>query len=83
MIVKPISIKGTGGKSGGCAGKAVDLTSGDPLQVADTRLGMERSMLNSAAEVSSGRTRSCSREAIEALHSRKAEKQLGRTGNDD
>jgi hypothetical protein len=32
MIAKPISIKGTGGKSGGCARKAVDLTSGDPLQ---------------------------------------------------
>jgi hypothetical protein len=33
MIAKPISIKGIGGKSGGCARKAVDLTSGDPLQV--------------------------------------------------
>jgi hypothetical protein len=29
MIAKPISIKPTGGKSGGCASKAVELTSGD------------------------------------------------------
>jgi len=29
MIAKPISIKFTGGKSGGCASKAVALTSGD------------------------------------------------------
>jgi hypothetical protein len=62
MIAKPISIKGTGGRSGGCAKKAVDLTSGDPLQVAETRLGVERSTLNSVAEVSSGQSRSCSRQ---------------------
>jgi hypothetical protein len=29
MIAKPISIKLTGGKSGGCASKAVEFTSGD------------------------------------------------------
>ena len=29
VIAKPISIKLTGGKSGGCASKAVELTSGD------------------------------------------------------
>ena len=29
MIAKPISIKLTGGKSGGCASKAAELTSGD------------------------------------------------------
>jgi hypothetical protein len=62
MIAKPISIKGTGGKSGGCARQAVDLTSGDPLQVAETRLGMKRFILNSAAGVSSGHSRSCSRQ---------------------
>ena len=28
MIAKSIVIKGRGGKSGGCAGEAVDLTSG-------------------------------------------------------
>jgi RNA-directed DNA polymerase len=30
---KPISIKGTGGKSGGCARKAVELTSGEPRKL--------------------------------------------------
>jgi len=29
MIAKPIFIKLTGGKSGGCVSKAVELTSGD------------------------------------------------------
>jgi hypothetical protein len=29
LIAKPTSIKGTGGKSGGCAWKAIELTSGD------------------------------------------------------
>jgi hypothetical protein len=33
---KPISIKGTGGKSGGCAPKVVELTSGDLLLVAES-----------------------------------------------
>jgi len=62
MIAKPISIKGIGGKSGGCARKAVDLTSGDPLQVTEAGLRMKRFILNTAAEVSSGHTRSCSRQ---------------------
>jgi hypothetical protein len=41
LIAKSISIKGTGCKSGGCALKAVELTSGDLLFVSDTRLGVE------------------------------------------
>src|SRR4029077_13591325 len=31
LIAKPTSIKGTGGKSSGCAWKAIELTSGDLL----------------------------------------------------
>ena len=38
MTAKPISIKGTGCKSGGCVQKAVELTSGDLLRVANSRL---------------------------------------------
>jgi len=41
MIAKPISIKDARRKFGGCAQKAVELTSGDPMQVAETRLGRE------------------------------------------
>ncbi len=41
-IAKSISIKGTGCKSGGCASKAVELTSGDLPFVSDSRLGPER-----------------------------------------
>ena len=38
VTAKPISIKGAGCKSGGCALKAVELTSGDLLRVAKSRL---------------------------------------------
>jgi hypothetical protein len=36
MIAKPRSIKDTGGRSGGCAWKAVELTSGDLLHVTES-----------------------------------------------
>jgi hypothetical protein len=45
LIAKPISIKGTGCKSGGCAPKAVKLTSGDLPLVRDTGLRVERLIL--------------------------------------
>ena len=45
LTTKPISIKGAGCKSGGCALKAVELTSGDLLLVAESRLKEERSDL--------------------------------------
>jgi hypothetical protein len=38
VTAKPISIKGTGCKSGGCVRKAVELTSGDLLRVANSGL---------------------------------------------
>ena len=54
LTTKPISIKGAGCKSGGGALKAVELTSGDLLLVAESRLKEERSDLNEVAEVSRG-----------------------------
>ena len=42
MIAKPTSIKDTGGKSSGCAWKAIELTSGDLLHVSNSRLRVER-----------------------------------------
>ena len=54
LTVKPISIKDAGCKSGGGALKAVELTSGDLLLVAESRLKEERSDLNEVAEVSRG-----------------------------
>ena len=38
VTAKPISIKDAGCKSGGCALKAVELTSGELLLVAESRL---------------------------------------------
>lgn len=54
MTAKPISTKCTGGKSGGCARKAVELTSGDPQHVAESRLRMERSSLTVLWESAEG-----------------------------
>ena len=45
MTAKPISIKGTGCKSGGCVRKAVELTSGDLPFVLYSGLRVERSIL--------------------------------------
>ena len=45
LIAKPISIKGTGCKFGGCVRKAVEPTSGDLLLVVESRLRIEQSVL--------------------------------------
>jgi len=45
VIAKSISIKGAGCRSGGCALKAVELTSGGLLQVPESGLRMEQSLL--------------------------------------
>jgi len=42
MIAKSISIKGAGCKSGGCAWKAVELTSGGLWHVPESELRVER-----------------------------------------
>ena len=41
MTAKPISIKDAGCKFGGCARKAMELTSGDLLAVVESRLRFE------------------------------------------
>jgi hypothetical protein len=54
VIAKPISIKGTGCKSGGCALKAVELTSGDLAFVPESRLRVERSILTGRQKSAEG-----------------------------
>lgn len=54
MTAKSTSTKSTGGKSGGCARKAVELTSGDPPHVAESRLRMERFILTVLRESAEG-----------------------------
>ena len=56
MIAKPISIKGTGCKFGGCVRKAVELTSGDLPFVSESRLRNRVIGPDRTAEVSSGRS---------------------------
>ena len=54
VTAKPISIKDAGCKSGGWAGKAVELTSGDLLLVWDSRLRVERSILTGQQKSAEG-----------------------------
>ena len=54
LIAKSISIKGNGCKSGGCARKAVELTSGDLPFVRDSGLRVERSILTGRQESAEG-----------------------------
>ncbi len=58
MTAKPISIKGTGCKSGGCVRKAVELTSGDLPFVSGYPLGpglrVERSILTGRQKSAAG-----------------------------
>lgn len=54
MTAKSLSIKGTGCKSGGCALKAVELTSGDLPIVSESRLRIERSVLTGRQESAEG-----------------------------
>jgi len=52
--VKPISIKGIGCKSGGCAPKAVELTSGDLPCVPESGLRRERFLLTGRQKSAEG-----------------------------
>jgi hypothetical protein len=54
MIAKPISIKGTGCKFGGCVRKAVELTSGDLPLVRESGLRIERSVLTGRQKSAAG-----------------------------
>jgi hypothetical protein len=54
MDAKPISIKGAGGKSGGCASKAVELTSGGLWRVPEWGRRVERSNLSAPQKSAAG-----------------------------
>ncbi len=83
MIAKPISIKLTGGKSGGCASKAVELTSGDLRHVTEAGLGVKRFISIVSQKSAKGRVGHDVGKASEALQCRKAEQQIGQAGNED
>jgi len=54
MIAKPISIKGTGCRFGGCVRKAVELTSGDLPYVPESGLRVEQSILTGRQKSAAG-----------------------------
>jgi len=54
LTAKPISIKGTGCKFGGCVRKVVELTSGDLLLVRESGLRIERSVLTGRQKSAAG-----------------------------
>jgi hypothetical protein len=82
MTSKSISIKGVGCKSGGCAVKAAGLTSGGLLRVPEPGLREPRGSLSAAQESAEGIVGRAVGKASEALRGRKAEKRIGRAGND-
>jgi len=55
MTAKPISIKGTGCKFGGCVRKAVELTSGGLPLVPEAGLRVERSILTGRQKSAEGK----------------------------
>jgi len=55
MTTKPISIKDTGCKSGGCVRKAVELTSGGLPFVPESGLRVERSILTGRQKSAEGK----------------------------
>ncbi len=55
MTAKPLSIKGAGCKSAGCARKAVELTSGDLPFVPESGLRVERSILTGRQKSATGK----------------------------
>jgi hypothetical protein len=72
---KPISIKPTGGKSGGGASKAVELTLGDLRHVTESGLRVKRFILTVAQKAAEGKVGQAVGKAMEALQCRKAEQQ--------
>jgi len=83
MIAKPISIKLTGDKSGGCASKAVELTWGDLRHVTKSWLERKRFTSTVSQKSAKGKVGHAVGKATEALQCRKAEQQIGRAGNGD
>jgi len=63
VIAKSLSIKGPGCKSGGCASKAVELTSGDLPFVSDSGRRPERSGLTGRQKSAAGIVRTAVRKA--------------------
>jgi hypothetical protein len=74
---KPISIKLTGGKCGGCASKAVELTSGDLRQVTESGRRGKRFIRIVSQKSAEGKVGHAVGKAREALQCRKAEPPIG------
>ena len=62
MTTKPLLIKDTGGKSDGCAWKAIELISGDLLHVSDSGLRVKRFILILQQKSAAGRSTHASEE---------------------
>jgi hypothetical protein len=80
MAAKSTSIKGAGGKFGGCALKAVSLIAGGLPHVPESGLRVERSSLTVRQKSAAGVVGHAVGAASEALQGRKAEKRLGQPG---
>ena len=81
LIAKSIAIKGCGCRSGRCAGKAIELTSGGLHRVSSGRLRKPQGDLIAMQKSAEGIVGQAVGKAREAPADERAGKQLGRAGN--
>src|SRR5208282_2367739 len=82
LVAKSIFIKDAKRRFGNCARKATELTPGGLLRVPISELRASQGVLTAEQESAEGILGQAVGKASEALQSRKAEKQIGRAGNE-
>ena len=81
-VAKSIFIKDAKRRFGNCARKATELTPGGLLRVPSSELRASQGVLTAVQKSAEGVLGQAVGKASEALQSRKAEKQIGRAGNE-
>jgi hypothetical protein len=76
-VAKSISIKDAKRRSGSCARKATELTSGDLRRVSNSELRESQDDLTAVQKSAEGKVGRAVGKASEALRGRKAEEQIG------
>ena len=82
LIAKSIFIKDAKRRFGNCARKATEFTPGGLLRVPTSELRASQGVLTAEQKSAEGILGQAVGKANEALQSRKAEKQIGRAGNE-
>ena len=82
LVAKSISIKDAKRRFGNCARKATELTPGGLLRVPRSELRASQDALTAVQKSAAGILGQAVGKASEALQGRKAEKRIGRAGNE-